>query len=146
MMAEVADKGLLAAVAPAPEDEALERRILRGMRVSVALAVTLSALLAPWRVTTGLLLGGVLSLFNHHWLRTSIAAAFRGTSYDPQPRLGVSRFVLRYFVVACVIAAASALNLVSVVAALAGLCSFVAALFVEAGRQFYFAIVHREET
>ena len=31
-------------------------------------------------------------------------------------------------------------------AAIAGLCSFVAALFVEAGRQFYIAIVHREET
>jgi hypothetical protein len=58
----------------------------------------------------------------------------------------VSRFVLRYFVVACVVAAAVALDTVSVVAALAGLCSFVAALFVEAGRQFYFALAHREET
>ncbi|MGH9945375.1 MAG: hypothetical protein ACRD9R_23735, partial [Pyrinomonadaceae bacterium] len=60
----------------ATDDVALERRLLRGMCVSVALAVLVSAALAPWRVTTGLLLGGILSLFNHHWLRTAIGAAF----------------------------------------------------------------------
>ncbi|HVG31220.1 MAG TPA: ATP synthase subunit I [Pyrinomonadaceae bacterium] len=132
---------------PAPEDAALERRILRGMCAAVALAAASSAALAPWRVTTGLLLGGALSLFNHHWLRTSIAAALRVTQSQPRPRrMKLARYVLRYFVVACVVTAAVALNVVSLAATLAGMCSFVAALFVEAGSQFYRAIVNREET
>lgn len=131
---------------PAPEDVALERRILRGMCASVALAVTLSAVVAPWRVTTGLLLGGALSIFNHHWLRTSIAAVFRVTDSQPRPRMRLARYVLRYFIVACAVGAAVSLNVVSVAATLAGMCSFVAALFVEAGSQFYVAIVNREET
>jgi hypothetical protein len=131
---------------PAPEDAALERRILRAMCATVAFAVATSALIAPWRVTTGLLLGGALSIFNHHWLRTSIAAAFMVTESQPRPRMRLARYVLRYFVVACAVAAAVSLNAVSLAATLAGMCSFVAALFVEAGAQFYWAIVNREET
>jgi hypothetical protein len=130
---------------PAPEDAALERRILRAMCASVAVAVLLSAMLAPWRVTTGLLLGGALSIFNHHWLRTSVAAAFRISESQPRPRMKLARYVLRYFVVACAVVAALSLNVVSLAATLAGMCSFVAALFVEAGRQFYTSIVNREE-
>jgi hypothetical protein len=131
---------------PAPEDVALERRILRGMCASVALAVAVSAVVAPWRVTTGLLLGGALSLFNHHWLRTSIAAALRVTDSQPRPHMRLARYVLRYFVVACAVLVAVSFGVVSLAATLAGMCSFVAALFVEAGRQFYAAIVNREET
>jgi len=36
------------------------------------------------------------------------------------------------------------LQMVSLAATLAGLCAFVPALFVEAVREFYFAIMHRE--
>jgi ATP synthase I chain len=128
------------------DDEALERRLTRSMCVAVAVAVCVCAALAPWRVTTGLALGGVLSLVNHHWLRSSIAAAFGGDLSAQRPRLKVARYVLRYFVVGLVVFAAARLDLISVAAALAGLCSFVVALFVEAARQFYIAIVHREET
>jgi hypothetical protein len=131
---------------PAPEDAALERRILRGMCAAVALAAAVSAFVAPWRVTMGLLLGGALSIFNHHWLRTSIAAALRVSESQPRPRMRLARYVLRYFVVACVVVAAVSLNVVSLAATLAGMCSFVAALFAEAGSQFYAAIVNREET
>ena len=143
MMAVIADYQARAARA---DDEALERRLTRGMCAAVALAVAFSALVAPWRVTTGLALGGVLSLVNHRWLRTSIAAAFGGDLSARRPRLRVARYVLRYFVVALVVFAAARFDLISVPAAIAGLCSFVAALFVEAARQFYTAIVHREET
>ncbi|HEX8162351.1 MAG TPA: ATP synthase subunit I [Pyrinomonadaceae bacterium] len=137
---------LTIACPPAPEDVALERRITRAMCASVALAVAASAVVAPWRVTAGLLLGGALSLFNHHWLRTSVAAAFRVTDAAPRPRMRLARYVLRYLVVACAVCAAVSLNVVSLAATLAGMCSFVAALFAEAGRQFYAAIANREET
>jgi hypothetical protein len=52
---------------------------------------------------------------------------------------------LRYFVIACVVASAYILNLISVGATLAGLCAFAAAVMVEAFTQLYFAIIHREE-
>ncbi len=127
------------------DDEALEARIFRAMCAAVAVAVIAGAVLAPWRVTAGLLLGGALSLVNHSWLRGSIAAAFGGANAGRRPRLGVARYVLRYFFVALTVFAAASLDLISVTAALVGLCSFVAALFVEAARQFYFAIVQRED-
>jgi len=136
---------------PAPEGSeedprAMERRIFRGMCVTVALAVLISAPLAPWRVTTGLLLGGLLSLFNHHWLRTSVAAVFDSAPLGARPKMRASRYVLRYFVVAAVAALAYWLNLVSLPATLLGMCSFVAASLVEGFRQLYFAIIRREET
>jgi hypothetical protein len=142
-MAVIADYQARAARA---DDEALERRLTRSMCVAVVLAVAISAAVAPWRVTAGLALGGVLSLVNHRWLRSSIAASFGGDLRGKRPRLKVARYVLRYFVVGIAVFAAAWLDLISVPAALAGLCSFVAALFVEAARQFYTAIVHREET
>lgn len=133
------------AVAAHADDEALERRIFRAMCAAVAVSVFACAALAPWRVTAGLLLGGLLSLVNHSWLRGSIAAALGGAGAGRRPRLGASRYVLRYFVVAVVVYAAASLDVINVPAAIAGLCSFVAALFVEAARQFYFAIVKRED-
>jgi hypothetical protein len=60
--------------------------------------------------------------------------------------MGVSRYIIRYFVVAGAAVAAYELRLVSLPALLVGLCSFVPALFVEAFRQFYFAIIRREES
>jgi ATP synthase I chain len=129
------------------EGAALERRLLRGMFVSVAVAVLVSLPLAPWRVTTGLLLGGVLSFFNHHWLRTSLAAVFdTAAQQGRRPRMKAARYVLRYFIIAAVIAAAYMLDLVSVAATIAGLCSFAASIMIEALTQLYFAIRYREET
>jgi len=130
----------------AADPEAMERRLLRGMCVSIALAVAVSLPLAPWRVTAGLLLGGLLSLVNHHWLRTSVAAVFGGTPEGARPRLRAARYVLRYVVIAAAVAAAHWSNLVSLPAALAGLCSFVPAALAEGSRQLYFAISRREET
>jgi FtsH-binding integral membrane protein len=128
------------------EGAALERRLLRAMYVVLAVALAASLVFAPWRVTTGLLLGGVLSLFNHHWLRGSLAAVFGGqAAAGRRPRLSAARYVLRYFVIACVVASAYALNLISVPATLGGLCAFAAAVMVEAFTQLYFAIIRREE-
>jgi hypothetical protein len=124
----------------------LERRLLRGMIASVALAVLVSLIAAPWRVTTGLLLGGVLAFFNHHWLRTSLRAVFGSAAQaGRRPRLRAARYVLRYFIVGAAVAAAYMLNLVSIAATLAGMCAFAAAIMIEAFTQLYFAIRYREE-
>jgi predicted branched-subunit amino acid permease len=102
--------------------------------------------MAPWRVTTGLLLGGALGVLNQHWLRTSVAAIFNDLPAEARPKRRAARYILRYVLVAAVIAFAVKINLVSLVAALAGMCAVVVALLAEGFRQLYFAIVDREET
>ncbi|HVS81190.1 MAG TPA: ATP synthase subunit I [Pyrinomonadaceae bacterium] len=126
-------------------DGALETRIFRSMVAIVTLAVIASAMLAPWRVTAGLTLGGALSILNYHWLRTSIEAVLSNAT-EKRPRVKLSRYIFRYFVVGAVVFAAYKLQIVSLPATIAGLCAFVPALFVEAFRQFYSAIIHREGT
>ena len=132
-------------------DGALEDRIFRVMIAIVALAVIAGAILAPWRVTAGLALGGALSILNYHWLRSSIAAVLNieaapGNATEKRPRLKLWRYIFRYFVVGAIVFAAYGLGIVSLPATLIGLAAFVPALFVEALRQFYFSIIHREGT
>jgi hypothetical protein len=129
------------------EPGAMERRLFRVMRWAVAAAVLLSAPFAPWRVTTGLALGGALALLNHHWLRTSVRAAFTSaTLTGVRPRLNVARFILRYFVVVTSVFAAYEFGIVSIVATLVGLSAFVVAGIVEGFVQTYLIFAHREES
>ena len=123
----------------------VELRIFRTMAFAVGLTVIGSVPFAPWRFTTGLLVGGILSLLNHHWLSSSTAAAFTLVVHGARPKLKLAQYILRYLVIATVVFLAYKLKLVSLSATIAGLCSFVVALFVEAVREFYFAIINREE-
>jgi len=125
--------------------KSIEGRVFRTMAFATAFATIASMPFAPWRITTGLLLGGLLSLLNHHWLSSSTAAAFSVLVYGARPRLRLVQYILRYLVVATVVFAAYKLNAVSLTATLVGLSSFVVALFMEAFREFYFAFIHREE-
>ena len=127
-------------------DNGVQARIFRTMAIVVALAAIVSLPFAQWRISTGLLLGGTLSLLNHYWLSSSTAAAFAVLTEGTKPRLKLAQYILRYLVIGTIVVLAYKLNLVSLVATIAGLSSFVAALFVEAFREFYFVIIHREET
>jgi hypothetical protein len=126
-------------------DGALEARIFRLMIAIVALAVVASAMLAPWRVTAGLTLGGALSILNYHWLRSSIEAVLSNAA-EKRPRFKLWRYIFRYFVVGAIVFAAYGLGIVSLPATIIGLSAFVPALFVEAFRLVYFSIIHREGT
>ena len=128
-----------------PKTDGLEARIQRTMMIVIGLSVALSIVVAPWRVTSGLLLGGLLSLLNHNWMKSSIKAAFASAAPGAKPQVGLVKYVLRYFAVGLAVYAAYAMNLISLPATIAGLCSFVAALFAEAFRELYLTIVHREE-
>ena len=48
--------------------------IIGGAALSGGSAPIIGTVLAPWRVSFGLMLGGGLSLLNYHWLRTSVGA------------------------------------------------------------------------
>jgi hypothetical protein len=126
-------------------ESGIDGRIFRSMALATVLVVIASLPLAQWRVTTGLLLGGILSLLNHHWLSGSTAAAFSVLVYGAKPRLKLAQYILRYFVIATVVFVAYKLRAVSLAATLVGLSSFVVALFVEAFREFYLSFIHREE-
>jgi len=126
-------------------DNAINQRIFRTMAIATGLSVAVSAVAGPWRFTTGLLLGGVLALFSHRWLKNSAAAAIQLSTDRGVKRLRLAQFLLRYVVIAGVVFATYTLDLVSLPAVLAGLCSFVVALMAEAFREFYFAIIEREE-
>ena len=115
------------------------------MAVTTVLAVCVSAFIGPWRVTTGLFLGGLLALFSHRWLTNSAAAAIRLSAHGGRPEFRLAQFILRYVVIAAVVFATYTLDLISLTAVLAGLSSFVVAMLVEALREFYFAIKQREE-
>jgi hypothetical protein len=120
-------------------------RIFRLMQIAVALTVVISAPLAPWRVTIGLLLGGILSLLNYRWLSNSIAAIFERANDGVKPQMRMAQFIVRYFVVGILVFIGYKLDLVSLAATIVGLCSFVVAFFVEALREFYLVIINREE-
>lgn len=122
-------------------DVTIDQRLLRTMVVTTLLAVGLSPFFASWRASTGLLLGGGLAVLNHHWLKSSISAAFGNALAGTKPRIGVIKFVLRYLVIGLVVYVAYTLNIVSLPATILGLCAFVVALFIEAIREFYFTIV-----
>ena len=115
------------------------------MAVASALSVAVATFVAPWRVTTGLLVGGLLALFSHSWLKNSAAAAIQLSTGGGYPQIRLAQFLLRYLVIAAVVFAAHTLDLISLPAVLIGLSSFVVAIFVEALREFYFAIKQREE-
>jgi hypothetical protein len=84
------------------------------------------------------------------WVRNnpdgSVEAVFEGATSARPAKWKASRYILRYFVVAVVVFVAYKAGLVSLVATLAGMCAVVAGLLAEGFRQFYFAIVRREET
>ena len=124
----------------------LENRIFRSMALAVTAAVLISAVVGPWRVTTGFLLGGLLSLVNYRWLRRSVAALLSVPEAGQRPQMRIWKHAFRYLIIGGAVFAAYKLRLVSLPATIAGLCSFVVALFVEAFRQFYFAIIRREES
>ena len=120
-------------------------RVFRVMAFTTAFTVAVSLFVWPWRVTTGLLVGGLLALFSHSWLKNSAAAAIHLATADGQPQLRLAQFVLRYVVIAAIVFALNTLDLISLPAVLIGLSSFVVAIFFEASREFYFAIIEREE-
>jgi len=127
------------------EDLALKTRIFRAMVIVTGVAVIVSAFVSPWRITTGLLIGGALAVFSHRWLSNSAAAAIRLSSGGIVQPVHLVPFILRYVVVTAAVFAASEIGWASLTAMLVGLSSFVVALFVEAIREFYFAIIQREE-
>jgi hypothetical protein len=89
-------------------------------------------------------LGGVLAWLNHRWLRSSNAAAFTAAAAGTKPNLSVTRYFLRYLVMAAVVTAGYWWDVISVPATLAALGSFAVAAMLEAFIQTVFIVVRKE--
>lgn len=148
MNSEIDSAALVATGSDFAEGAAIESRISRLLCGVVALAVCVSFVTMPWRVTSGLLLGGVLSIMNFAWVRSFVHKLFGSTEEDAHaPRWSLARYYfLRYLVLAFVIGVAYLLNVVSLVAVLFGLCSLAAAGMLEGLIQLYFAIFNRTDS
>ncbi len=127
---------------PEDEPERVLRRLFRSTALVVIIAALLSAMLAPWRVTVGLALGGALALINFHWLKTSVAAVFDRQRKGWKKR--ASLYALRYVVTIATVVVAGWLDVASPAAIVGGLCAFVIAALIEAALQLYRAFIHRE--
>ena len=114
------------------------------MTATTVLAAGVSLFLVNEKVAAGLLVGGLLSLLNLHWMHNSIAAAFSKAQEGFRPKIRIAQYILRYLIIAAVVVTGYKLNLISLPATIIGLSSFVVALFVEALRESYFIITHRE--
>src|ERR671914_122014 len=112
------------------QSNAINLRIFRTMAIATGLSVAVSAIIGPWRVTTGLLVGGLLALFSHRWLKRSAAAAIELSIGGAVPQLQLAQFILRYVVIGALVFSLYQLNLLSLPAVLAGFGGFFFALFV----------------
>jgi hypothetical protein len=129
----------------AAEDHGLNTRIFRVMIAVTAIAVIVSSLVGSLRFTSGLLIGGVLAIFSHNWLKNSAGAAINLAIGEGVQQIHLMQFLLRYIVIGLIVFAAYIIDIASLTAMLIGLSSFVVALLIEAIREFYFAIIQREE-
>src|ERR1700754_3924759 len=117
------------------QDNAINVRIFRTMAIATGLSVGVSAVVGPWRVTTGLLLGGLLALFNHRWLKNSAAAAIRLSTTGGTSQFNLAQFLLRYVVIAPAVYATVTLAVFFLRGLGGGLCFLVVAMMVEATRE-----------
>jgi len=143
-MSEISEPSNDATVKP---DTLIIRRILIIMTVLLIASIIVSLFLAEWHVTTGLMIGGLLSFANFYWLKASLgrmlgqAAAGSG---EPMS-LWLLRYNLRFFSLILVIIGVYLTGIVSLAALFGGLLSLAIAVTIEGFIQLFLAVFRREE-
>jgi heme/copper-type cytochrome/quinol oxidase subunit 4 len=124
-----------------------EKRLLLFTAIVLIVLFVGSLWLQNWRVSLGVLLGGTLSFLNVYWLKLSLKNLFNKTPKSEMiSQFNSSFYILRYVIIATIVAFMATLRLVSVAATIIGLLSFAFAILLEAIVQLYFVIVNREES
>lgn len=125
---------------PTSDMVASEGRFRRNTYIVAVLLIVGGLIFSGWRMALGVALGGALSLFNERWLRSSVGAIL-GTAAAAHerrvPRWTATKFILRYFVIAIIAGAAVWSGYFNLLGVGLGLASFVGAVMVEAGYQYY---------
>ena len=144
-MSQTANNTTPEGVSVGPVPVGFDARILRFMMAITAIGALVSLFVGSWRISVGLVIGGALAILNHRWLQSSAAAAFSVLIEGQKPRITLAKYIFRYLVIASVVLVVYRLGVAPLPAIVAGLSSFVVAVFVEALRELYFAIMQREE-
>ena len=110
-----------------------EQRLRLITMVVIVAGTALAFALADLKMALGLALGGVLSLFNERWLRSSTKAMIELASATGNPSVATtSKFIFRFVVMAAVIAVAMKSGYFNLLGIGIGFAAFVAAAMIEA--------------
>lgn len=123
-------------------DNTVWQRLQRNTYLVISIALLLAALWSGWRMALGVALGGVLCLFNKHWLQSSLGAILRLAAQQGDgrvPPFTAGRFIFRYYIIALVIGAAVWTRAVHPLGIGIGFAALVGGVMIEAGYQLYLA-------
>ncbi len=121
-------------------DNSIERRFQRNTYLVVIIALVASLIWSGWQMALGVMLGGILCLFNKNWLQGSIRAILSNsviTQNRRVPPFTASKFILRYFVIAFIIGAAIWTGDFHPLGIGIGFAAFVGGVMIEAAYQLY---------
>lgn len=109
------------------------RRILRSMASVAFLGGLAGFYFVSHEFGFGVLLGGILSLFNYYWLKVSLRGIFdKIAGGGEKPRFLAAKYFLRYAAFASILVIVFLTKALPIIAVLLGLASFAVAIIVEA--------------
>ncbi|MDX2029577.1 MAG: ATP synthase subunit I [Blastocatellia bacterium] len=130
------------------EDRAIERRFQRNTYLVIAILFFAGLQFSGRRMALGVMLGGVLSLFNKRWLQGSVRAILSYAAMTQTGRVPIftsSKLILRYLVVGAVILAAVRTGEFHPAGIGFGFAAFVGGVMIEAGYQLYLSFQSASE-
>jgi hypothetical protein len=122
------------------DSNGIERRFQRNTYICIIVALIISFIWSGWRMALGVLLGGILSLFNKRWLQGSVRAILSQSAILQNrrvPPFTASKLILRYFIIAFVIGAAVYTGDFHPLGIGIGFAGFVGGVMIEAVYQLY---------
>jgi hypothetical protein len=143
-MGEDADRETKDSVDTLTDPAAVERRVWRNIFAVIAIAIVAAALLADLSFMLGLLLGGMLALFNYKWLHASLKAALATGTGKAAPAT-VMKFIFRWIIIGAAAYVASLTGYFNPIAILSGLLAPAVAVMIEAGYVTYKTLVRNGE-
>jgi len=117
-----------------------ERRLKRNTYLIIVIGVVVALAISGWRMALGVLLGGALSLLNVRWLHASVGAILQfasNTGNPAVPKWTVSKFFVRYGLIAAVMIFAIGSGWFELLGVGLGFAAFVGAAMIEAAYQAY---------
>ncbi len=112
-------------------NERSHRRILKILIFQILLGTILGAALHSYEFGAGILLGGTVAFLNYIWLRSLLRKILENPVETGNGGRLATRFVLRYFLIGCIVLLVYLTGIVSVIAVLIGLAGFAIAVVIE---------------
>lgn len=122
-----------------------DKRLLILMSIISLIAIAISLYFRDWRITNGLILGCTLSIAGFIWSKRSLKAIFEKNINSPKPGFSIVKYFLRYLISGLILGLAYYFNLISIVAALVGLLTFITAIIAAGFIQIFTGLFKREE-